>query len=187
MGRHALDLTGRKFGALKVIRRAGAEDNAAGHAQWLCECDCGALHVARGTALTSGNVLRCKRCSKLNLDPAVIGRETVVDIWYHAAGAESFAIAKDPEGKVIAHTNWSKVQHKVQGHPAALKQALWMMNKLADAGVVRPQHPKEGTRRWAMQTNVTFRAHLFTPLAKMVELWAQLPAAASGWNASPLT
>lgn len=179
MGRNALDLTGRRFGALKVIRRAGAEDNAAGHAQWLLECDCGALHVARGTALTAGKVLRCKRCTALNLDPARIGRETVVDIWYHAAGEQSFAVARDSEGKVIAHTNWSKVQHKVQGHPAQLKQAQWMMTKLAEMEVVRPQHPKEGARRWAMQANVTFRAHLFTPLAKMQELWTQAQGAAA--------
>ena len=32
------DLTGQKFGRLRVIERA--ENASDGHAQWLCECDC---------------------------------------------------------------------------------------------------------------------------------------------------
>lgn len=50
-----IDLTGKTFGRLAVIRRSGARSPVV----WLCQCDCGQTTVARGSHLKSGNVTSC--------------------------------------------------------------------------------------------------------------------------------
>lgn len=52
-----VDLTGRKFGRLRVIARK--HKTPLGHYFWECECDCGAIVVKRGASLQSGNTLSC--------------------------------------------------------------------------------------------------------------------------------
>jgi hypothetical protein len=67
-----LDLTGRRFGALAVVRRSDAPPQS-GEAMWDCRCDCGREVVRR-----SGNLLRKVRgaanqsCGCKN--PAISGR-----------------------------------------------------------------------------------------------------------------
>jgi len=52
-----VDLTGKRFGKLRVLARAAsAPDNSA---RWLCECDCGGSCVVRGRSLRSGKVRDC--------------------------------------------------------------------------------------------------------------------------------
>ena len=61
MGR-SVDLTGRTFGYLKVIRRQGRYVSPKGRTAflWLCECRlCGAIVVQRGDRLKSGDVVSC--------------------------------------------------------------------------------------------------------------------------------
>lgn len=60
MGR-LIDLTGRKFGKLSVIRRSGAAKD--GEATWLCQCECGAQTVVDGKSLRTGNTRTCG-CSR---------------------------------------------------------------------------------------------------------------------------
>lgn len=55
--RKAKDLTGKKFGFLEVIGRAGSSDNR--NATWLCQCDCGKSKIVTGNALTFGYVKSC--------------------------------------------------------------------------------------------------------------------------------
>lgn len=50
MGRHAVDLTGQRFGQLTVIKRI--ENAKDGHARWECQCDCGNI------TQVSSNVLK---------------------------------------------------------------------------------------------------------------------------------
>ncbi len=50
-----IDLTGRKFGYLTVLKRLGASTKP----QWLCRCDCGNLTVKRGHNLRRGAVKSC--------------------------------------------------------------------------------------------------------------------------------
>lgn len=47
------DLTGQKFGKLKIIRRA---DNVQ---KWVCECECGRIKEVYGTHLTGGKTKSC--------------------------------------------------------------------------------------------------------------------------------
>lgn len=55
MGR-LIDLSGKHFGRLKVIGRAGS---AFGEATWLCDCDCGQQTEARGYYLRTGQTQSC--------------------------------------------------------------------------------------------------------------------------------
>lgn len=53
-----IDLTGKKFGRLTVIKRTS--DNKRGKAQWICKCDCGkTTHPILGTSLTRGHTQSC--------------------------------------------------------------------------------------------------------------------------------
>lgn len=62
------DLSGKKFGRLRVIERAENADD--GHAQWLCECRCGNTVVITSQSLVCNKTRSCGcyRCetSRLN-------------------------------------------------------------------------------------------------------------------------
>lgn len=51
-----LDIVGKKFGRLKVIKRI---ENKNGKSNWLCVCDCGKTVSVLGKNLTSGNTSSC--------------------------------------------------------------------------------------------------------------------------------
>ena len=52
-----IDLTGKTFGYLTVLRRA--ENNSRGDASWLCRCKCGNEKVILGKSLRSGATVSC--------------------------------------------------------------------------------------------------------------------------------
>lgn len=52
-----IDLTGKKFGRLTVIKRSGS--NRDGSAMWLCRCECGIEKIVRGTDLKNGKTKSC--------------------------------------------------------------------------------------------------------------------------------
>lgn len=52
-----LDLTGRRFGRLLVIRRA--ENDFKGRSKWVCRCDCGAMTIVRTSSLSGENTKSC--------------------------------------------------------------------------------------------------------------------------------
>ena len=51
-----IDLTGKRFGRLTVIRRSYLNNNKT---YWLCKCDCGAEKIIRRDKLRSGNTKSC--------------------------------------------------------------------------------------------------------------------------------
>ena len=57
MGRHAVDLLGKRFGKLIVIERMPNVPKH--HARWLCCCDCGNTTVAESHCLQNGSVQSC--------------------------------------------------------------------------------------------------------------------------------
>lgn len=62
--KHALDITGYKYGLLTVLGPAGTRKHD--HIVWKCSCECG------GTIETTGNLLRrgeCKSCGCLRRKP----------------------------------------------------------------------------------------------------------------------
>lgn len=55
------DLTGRQFGRWTVLKRAENYVSPQGKkkSQWLCECECGTVHVVSRSALVSGKSVSC--------------------------------------------------------------------------------------------------------------------------------
>lgn len=66
MGRGTEDLTGRRFGRLRVLERLDNKKHS-GNARWLCGCDCG-----RSVSPTAGNLRagRTQSCGCLNRELA---------------------------------------------------------------------------------------------------------------------
>lgn len=58
MTRKAIDLTGQRFGFLKVLKRNGAE-KCRGNALWICQCDCGRITTTRSSFLRKGVTKSC--------------------------------------------------------------------------------------------------------------------------------
>ncbi len=56
-----IDLTGQRFGRLRVIERAPAGLKRASpcRAAWICECDCGKTKVVLGANLRAGATRSC--------------------------------------------------------------------------------------------------------------------------------
>lgn len=52
-----IDMTGKRVGKLVVIKRV--ENDKEGHAQWLCQCDCGNTTIATGKVLRNGTKRSC--------------------------------------------------------------------------------------------------------------------------------
>ena len=62
-GSKADNLEGRRFGRLTVISRA---ENAKNRTRWLCQCDCGNLHIASAHELKAGKTTSCGCKRKLD-------------------------------------------------------------------------------------------------------------------------
>ena len=60
-----IDLTGKKYGLLTVIKRV--ENDARGKTQWLCLCDCGNQTIARSYNLKNGNTSSCGCLNKISM------------------------------------------------------------------------------------------------------------------------
>lgn len=57
-----IDLTGRRFGRLVVLKRAGnyiQPPNGRKRPQWLCKCDCGNVTTTIGENLRNGSTVSC--------------------------------------------------------------------------------------------------------------------------------
>ena len=56
-----IDLTGKRFGRLYVIKRDKdfVQESGRKRAAWLCECDCGTIKSVLGDNLKSGKVVTC--------------------------------------------------------------------------------------------------------------------------------
>lgn len=53
---HLKDETGKRYGRLLVLERAGTKN---GCATWLCQCDCGNKTIVYGSTLRSGETTSC--------------------------------------------------------------------------------------------------------------------------------
>jgi len=56
-GHRFINLKGKKFGRLKVLKECGK--NKKRSILWLCECDCGNMILTVGYSIKSGNTLSC--------------------------------------------------------------------------------------------------------------------------------
>ena len=67
----SIDLTGKRFGRLIVIRQIGV-DKRRREKTWLCQCDCGNTKETKTSYLTSGDTSSCgcyrRECELKNLE-----------------------------------------------------------------------------------------------------------------------
>lgn len=68
----AKDETGKTYGALTVIERAGSNEH--GKALWKCRCQCGKEIVVDGTSLRTGNTTSCG-CKRISAELLEIGNK----------------------------------------------------------------------------------------------------------------
>ena len=61
MARNSLynDLTGMKFGALKVLKRHEGKTDISKSCYWICQCDCGNIVYVEKYKLATGHTLSC--------------------------------------------------------------------------------------------------------------------------------
>jgi hypothetical protein len=57
MPNHFIDLIGRRFGRLLVIKRS--DNTNLGHSRWVCKCDCGIEKECIGFLLRNGDISSC--------------------------------------------------------------------------------------------------------------------------------
>ena len=82
MGRHAVDLTGKRFGSWTVLGRSYADYTSSSfdfrkgvivsHSipRWHCRCDCGAEDIVIGNNLLSGRSTGCYACRNRKISEA---------------------------------------------------------------------------------------------------------------------
>ena len=80
MGKTLIDLTGKKFNRLTVIKRSYPNNNW-GNAKWLCKCDCGKEKVIEGSNLTRSltKSCGCLRNEKRRLKPGLASMRRVIN------------------------------------------------------------------------------------------------------------
>lgn len=84
MNNKVLDLTGKKFGRLTVLRYT--DKRAGSSVIWDCICDCGNLHSVAGRVLTSGDSNSCgcyakEMMSARNITHGLSGERRLYNIW----------------------------------------------------------------------------------------------------------
>lgn len=102
MSRKVIDLTGKRFGRLVAIKRAGTDKSR--YMLWLCVCDCGVKKAIRGSSLRNDHT---KSCGCLQKE---VARQRAIEM----AGNKS----PSWKGGRLKHSGgYTKVMHK--GHSRA--------------------------------------------------------------------
>src|SRR3990167_7395468 len=65
LGRKIIDITGKKFEYLLVVKQTGK--NKFGQLLWLCQCDCGNLVTVVGSNIKQGLWKSCRTCANERL------------------------------------------------------------------------------------------------------------------------
>lgn len=135
----ALDLTGQRFGKLVALERA--ENDAGGHAQWRCACDCGNECVA------TASTLRAKRG----------GKRSCGCMAFHDLTGQRF-------GLLIVIKRTMSLNDKVAwlcrcdcGQYTTSTTSNLLRGASASCGCVRTKHHGKGTRLYRIWTGIKDR------------------------------
>ena len=77
-----MDLVGKRFGKLTVIKKSNRKD--AKHRWWVCQCDCGCICEKRQDLLVHGKAEYCNRfCDEKYDDLSMknVGKQRLHNIW----------------------------------------------------------------------------------------------------------
>lgn len=133
MARNSLynDLTGMKFGALKVLKRHEGKTDISKSCYWICQCDCGNIVSRRTSTLkraSKGSIPNCgclnakrlKKCS-LSMKKHGMSKTRIFGIWenmrdrcnnpnsqqYYLYGERGIKVCKEWLSDFLAFYNWS--------------------------------------------------------------------------------
>lgn len=173
MGRKAIDIEGKRFGSLVVIRRVGTDDG--GKVMWKCACDCGGTHITLSQTLRSGQCTRCPACMKAHRSPTELP-ETVVDVYLRAHGSDGgLVVARDTfSRRVVAASNLTKLP--VKGSVYSYGPLRFVIEQLAKAGRMPERRRGYSLERWVRHSGVPVTTHWLTPAGTMDAAWAEVQA-----------
>lgn len=92
---NVIDLAGKKFGKLSVIRRVRVRTGAGG-IRWECICDCGKKHITSGASIRQG---RSKSCGCSQLVPPNKLEDRSLAIWQYLYSSTIIRRSKKREWK----------------------------------------------------------------------------------------
>lgn len=133
----AVDLVGKRFGKLTVIRRM--ENNSTSSAQWLCSCDCGGETVTTTSALNSGHKVSCGCASKHDLTGKRFGMLTVIEAAHNIGEKRAWKCKCD-----CGNFTTSTTSNLLRGGSTS-------------CGCVRTKHMGKGTRLFRIWTGMKDR------------------------------
>jgi len=129
------DISGRRFGMLKVQKFAGSHVNGH-HALWECLCDCGVVCTVRGSQLRAGHIVSCgcrkaKILTRLNKKRAThkMTGSRLINIyhgmvqrceyprhkWFNLYGGRGITVCMAWRMSSVTFVNWAK-SHGYRGH-----------------------------------------------------------------------
>ena len=76
--RSFINLTGKRFGHLLVIKRSKRRTSS--NIQWICKCECGRFLIVRGDNLRSGHSTQCGECKSRGMVRSVFIEEGDIDV-----------------------------------------------------------------------------------------------------------
>ena len=94
-----IDLTGRRFGRLTVIKRAETTHKAV---YWLCQCDCGNKKVVRGSLLTTTDKRKKVRSCTCLLKERAASKQSILTEKATEANKPRYAVEKGTDVKLIS-------------------------------------------------------------------------------------
>lgn len=92
VGRPLIDISGRRYGRLVVLRRSGT----CYPIRWNCKCDCGNTKVVRGTELKCGNTKSCG-CIQMTQNGAARRGRQIPEYAIYCAAKSRCSNPKKPE------------------------------------------------------------------------------------------
>lgn len=116
-----IDLTGQRFGRLKVINRYKSLN---GYTRWLCQCDCGEKTIVHSDSLKSGNTKSCgciSKENKLSYGTHKMSKTPIFHVWntmkqrcnnpnstsFYRYGGRGISVCREWEEDFTAFYNWS--------------------------------------------------------------------------------
>lgn len=98
-----VDLTGKKFGKLTVIKRDLTKKNH--HVYWICKCECGGERSVRAEYLRNGTTLDCGCSVTKKLEGEKFNRLTVIDLAYKKGRTYYWNCICDCGNKTVVSSN----------------------------------------------------------------------------------
>ena len=111
-----LELIGRRFGMLKVLKRTGTK---AGSSLWLCRCECGNTHEVKARSLARGQkscLRRCRGQKFRDLSGKRFGHFLVLSLESIRNGANRWHCRCDCGRKLVVDISHLKRRNAACGH-----------------------------------------------------------------------